>query len=334
MRTLPSSLRAALLGVTGWVLAGAISPSPAHADDVADAKDLFARGRELRGHGQCAEAIPLFRKAFGLYPAGLGSIRNIAECEESLGHFASARRAWLDLKRELITHTDSKYEGWSQDAEEAAARLRPKLARVTIEVDGAAGLALPGDAVSVTMNGEPLPANLVGTVLDRDPGHYVVRATSPRAAAFDERALDLAAGDEQRLVLHLAITAPGVEQPTAAGTAGLISAPTRRALGWVALGLGGASLVGAGVSALVFKGASDEVEQQCPNNHCLASSEPSVQPIADRGRTAATLVNVLLPAGAVLAAGGIALVLTSRTERTQAALVLTPSGAFVRGELW
>jgi hypothetical protein len=62
----------------------------AWADPPAEAKELFAHGRESRLRGDCAGAIPLFQKAADVYPAGLGSLRNIAECEETLGRYAAA----------------------------------------------------------------------------------------------------------------------------------------------------------------------------------------------------------------------------------------------------
>ena len=94
-------------------------PRVARADAVSDAKDLFTRGRELRTQGDCRNAVGVFRKAYELYPEGLGSLRNLAECEESLGHFASSRRAWLDLSRALLTFPDRKYDGWDKDATDA-----------------------------------------------------------------------------------------------------------------------------------------------------------------------------------------------------------------------
>ena len=108
----------------------------AQADPVSDAKDLFTRGRELRTRGDCAGAVPLFRKAYELYPEGLGSLRNLAECEESLGHFASSRRAWLDL--EARAPHDGRQEvrrAGTRTPIEAAARLAPKLATLTIDVN-------------------------------------------------------------------------------------------------------------------------------------------------------------------------------------------------------
>src|ERR1700761_8656544 len=94
------STRVAWLFAT-TAIATTLPPRAARADSAAEAKELFGHARELRGHGDCAGAVPLFRKAYEMYPAGLGSLRNLAECEESLQKFASARHAWLDLKQAL-----------------------------------------------------------------------------------------------------------------------------------------------------------------------------------------------------------------------------------------
>src|SRR5690349_12017541 len=116
------------------VLVSATMSRPAHADSESDAKDLFQRGRDKRQQGDCNGATVLFRKAIKIYPNGLGSIRNLAECEEQLGHFASSRRAWLDLKRAMITApNDPKYDGWDKDADDAATRLAPKVATVIVD---------------------------------------------------------------------------------------------------------------------------------------------------------------------------------------------------------
>src|SRR5579872_5553668 len=97
----------------GWLLVGlSLTPRGARADAPSDARDLFDRARKIRGEGDCASAVALFREAYAVYPPGLGSLRNVAECEQALGHFALARRAWLDLGRAASTSTERKYEGW------------------------------------------------------------------------------------------------------------------------------------------------------------------------------------------------------------------------------
>src|SRR5580658_8776712 len=85
-------------------LVATLCESPARAQPAADAQHLFSQGRELRLHGDCAAAVVVFRKTLEVYPERLGSLRNIAECQEALQKYASARHSWLDLKRALITN--------------------------------------------------------------------------------------------------------------------------------------------------------------------------------------------------------------------------------------
>jgi hypothetical protein len=157
-----------------------------HADAESDAKDLFARGRDLRSKNDCAGAVPLFRKASKIYPQGLGSLRNVAECEEQIGHWASSRRAWLDLKRALIAlpAPDAKYDGWDKDSDDAASRLAPKVATVFVDVivktPEGEGPANERSGVELLVNGESLGTNLVGTPLERDPGNYRIRVRRRR----------------------------------------------------------------------------------------------------------------------------------------------------------
>lgn len=106
---------------------------PAAADVAAEAKESFDSARTLRLQGDCASAIPLFRKAFELYPVALGSLRNLAECEEALGNLTSAQRAWMVLGRALKTNPNPNYEGWEEDADQGTARTAAKLAALDID---------------------------------------------------------------------------------------------------------------------------------------------------------------------------------------------------------
>jgi hypothetical protein len=304
----------------------------ARADATGDAKDLFARGRALRQQGDCVAAVQAFRTAYALYPAGLGSLRNVAECEERLGHFASARRAWLDLKRALVGNDDRKYDSWSTDAEEAAAHLASKLATLVIEVEG------PEPQVSV--DGEPLDPKLLSTPLDRDPGRYTVRATAGHGGAAVEEAVDLVAGATRHVKLRppvLAIaTATGASTPgdpsismatSTARPADTSAPPPATTAGRILVGVGAASLVGAGISLVIRQSAAGDLDDACPTH---VGCSPSLQSTVDRGNTASVLFDVLGVAGVACVAGGVALVLTSR-HAAPAAVSLSPSGLAVSG---
>lgn len=254
--------------IAGMALGCAVTPALAHADPTTDAKDLFERGRTLRAHDDCADAIPLFRRALEAYPAGLGSLRNIAECQESLGQFTLARRAWIELGQTLEARGDLRYEprydGWADDCRQSAERLAPQAASEESKAD--------------------------------------------RSREADRHAQ--------------------------AGT-------TRRSMGWVALGVGSAGLVGAGISWLVRQSALDDID------HAGCSSGPDgslvcagvsgsvrteVESASDRGKTASTAATVFLVTGLVGLGTGLVLVATSRARSTPTVgLFLSPTGASVVG---
>ncbi|MBX3229834.1 MAG: hypothetical protein KIT84_05825 [Labilithrix sp.] len=303
----------------------------AYADPQSDAKDLFQKGREHRENNDCGSAAPLFRKAWTVYPAGLGSLRNLAECEETLGHFASARRAWLDLKRALITAPpDQKYEGWDKDADDAAARLKPKVASFVVDVivsspEGEAP-ATEKSGVELSVNGEPVAGTLVGTPLERDPGNYVIRAAHKDAQPV-EQTVALSAGDNPRVTLRLTIVPPPpppvvVEEDHS----------TRRTVGWVVAGVGAASLVASGVTFLLYQSDKSTIADNCENNVCPRT--PDNESAADRGPTMGVLTSILFPVGLVGVGAGLALVLTSGSSNKTAAPTIrfTPSlGGFRLG---
>jgi hypothetical protein len=320
---------------------GLFTPCVAHADPVSDAKDLFTRGRELRAKGDCAGAVPLFRKAIDLYPSGLGSVRNLAECEEQLGHYASARRAWVDLKRALLTIDDKKYEGWSQDAEAGAARLAPKLATLTVDVSYATpdGQAALSKGVTVTLDGEMLASELVGTALERDPGRHVVRVAGDRVQEPQQKAVDLVAGDNKHVALRVVVKSPSLPESTPPGndtipaahpTEGAVNedtGSTSRTLAWVAISVGAASLVGAGVSLGLRQSALSDAERDCGPSWptCPPGAQRLVDSDVSRGQTASTMVTVLSIVGAVGLTTGIVLLATSHGHSQQSRLIITPT---------
>jgi hypothetical protein len=319
----------------GAAIACGLVPGVAHADPVSDAKDLFTRGRELRTRGDCANAVGAFRKAYELYPEGLGSLRNLAECEESLGHFASSRRAWLDLSRALLTFPDKKYEGWDKDATEAAARLAPKLATLTIDLNvvGPGGEGVPARGVDVTLDGEKLAASLVGTPLERDPGVHVVKVTGDHVQGPVQRAVDLASGDAKRVALRVVVTPDKPAEPEVPGATPLPATPppadddaararaTKRTIGWTAIGVGAAGLVGAGISLGIRQSALGSVNSSCPlHTECPTTLQPTVS----RGQAASTAFDVLGILGVVGVGGGVVLLATSGHTQ-QARLVVTPT---------
>lgn len=293
----------------------------ARADAESDAKDLFVRGRELRTKNDCATALPLFRKAYEIWPKGLGSLRNVAECEEQLQHWAGARRAWLEIKRQLLVPpalNNPKYEGWDKDAEEANVRLKPRIASVVVDVtiksDEGEQPATSQSGVEIFVNGESIGMKLVGLPLERDPGPSKIKAKLGEAVV--EQQVTLAPGENPHV--KLTIVVKGTPKPPPPGDSGAVAvdsgAATRRTIGWIVTGVGGAVLLGGGVTFVLRQGAVSDVEDKCPTK---TNCDPSLKDTVDKGKTMSTLTTVLVPVGAVGVAAGLFLVLTSKDAPSQ-----------------
>jgi hypothetical protein len=185
----------------------------------------------------------------------------------------------------------------------------------------------------VTINGEPLAPKLVGVPLDFDPGRYLVLARGADGVERDEQIVDLAPGDAKHVTLRVSVAA-AVPASLALGTGGSRPATgseaTWRTAGWVAAGIGAASLVGAGVSLAFYQSAHDALDRRCPN-YQTQPCDPSLQPILHEGRTASTLFNVLGSVGLLGIGAGAATIAIRPGHDVSAALVLAPTGLWADG---
>jgi hypothetical protein len=282
-------------------------------------------------------------------PTGLGSLRNIAECEESLGQFSSARRTWLDLKQAVLTSTDKKYEGWNNDAEQAVGRLVPKLASLTIDVKvtGTHGETdLPPDGVEVTVNGDALAAPLFGTAFEHDPGSFAIRAAGAQVVEPQEKLVQLNPSEAQRIELDVMVTTPAPSPPIAppAPVSGSLDNPppppprnekTRKLLGWTAVGVGAAGIVGAAITLGMRQSALSSIHSICgtDDNSCSMAHQNDVQGAESRGKTTSTLFSVFGLVGIVGLAGGVVLLETVPSSRgARTSLVLSPGALDLRGK--
>jgi hypothetical protein len=317
-QTLAALCTAALLGAP-------TSPAWASGPEE-DAKTFFAQGREFRSSGKYAEAVIAFRRALDIYPEGLGSLRNIAECEESLSLFASARRDWWDLRRAALQSTEAKYQGWEQDAEARYRALANKVAKLTIKVTGRTL-----DRVRVLVDGKPVDPRLVGVELERDLGLHTIEAFYGGAAPVS-RKVDLRSGAQTVVVLDIPPEHAGTQATKKSG-ATLVPTTTApppsgmRTAGFVALGVGGAGAVATAIAIGIRTGALSGIEDGCPKYEtemCPHTLEGNY----NTGRTASTLVNVF--GGVAIAGAGagiVLLVIGSSEPATEPAPTGSPSAS-------
>ncbi len=296
-------MRSSSLVPFALIVASLVSAAPARADD---SETFFAQGRMLRAGKKCAEAIVAFRRALDLKPQGLGSLRNVAECEVELGQFASARASYWNLRRAVLQSNDPKYEGWDRDAEEAYKKLEPKVARLTVKLTG-----VSPERATVSIDGKPLDPRLLGVELERDLGPHTIEAAYGGVTPLSEKRT---LGPGAHEVVTLEIPAPkagerGAPPPPPVTPADTGSRSVRNA-GIAMVTLGALGAVGLGVSVAMRQSALAAFSGCAPS---YTGCDPSLQGELTKGQTSSTLVFVFTGVAiAGLGAGIPLLVIGSR----------------------
>jgi hypothetical protein len=237
------------LGLVAFVLALGSSYSPdarAQSKDPAAAEALFREGRSLSDAGDIAGACAKFRESDRLDPA-VGTTFNIADCEERLGHVATAWTLFDEVAQRLPTSDKRRAV-----AEKRATALEPRLPKLSLRLLAGA----PADA-TVTRDGVALGTASLGTPLPVDPGEHLVIVSAPGHAAkpfkliiseHEIRSLEVDAGP-------VSVTAPEVRP----NVTPLTVPPTEpehhsKTLGYVLGGVGVAGFItGAVAGALVLQ---------------------------------------------------------------------------------
>lgn len=168
--------------MTRWIVfAVSLAISAAgHASPAAE--KLFQDGKAFMKEGKLAEACDAFRRSSELEPR-VGTLLNLANCEEKRGHFAVAWSTFIEARALAKRQNDER----ADEADKRAAALAPKLSYLTIKV------AERPPALVVKRNSADVPAAELDHEVPVDPGSYAVEASAPGHAAF-KRSIDIALG--------------------------------------------------------------------------------------------------------------------------------------------
>jgi hypothetical protein len=208
-RVLPAAL---------WVvgLVSVPSVSAAQSDEQrAAARSLATEGATAFNEGRFKDSVDLFNKAESLMHAP-PHLLFLARSHVKLGQLVRAREAYLKIVKETLAANAPKAFRDAQVTAEAEVReVEPKIASLTIRVEGADGAT----DVAVMVDGVALPGVLVGVAQPIDPGTHRIEAGATGFRAPSEP-VTLAEGEKKTIVLRL--------QP-APGAAPLVAAPAAAA---------------------------------------------------------------------------------------------------------
>lgn len=301
--------------VCAVLLAGPARAEPNEADR-ATARALALEGHAALERKDFAAAADRFGRADTLVHAPT-LVVDWARALQGLGRFVEAHEKYELVLREGVDSTAPK--SWLRALEEAKKELgtlKPRLAWVTVVLKD------PPDA-RVTLDGVVVPPAAVGVKRAADPGFPEVTVSAPGYESF-KQTVSVGPGEEKLLEVSL----KKLPETAAASTATTDAyrprhkSDTRRVLSYVALGVGGASLVAAGVTTGLALRKRSALKDECQGEVCRSSSQSKI----DTYHTYGTISAVTLAVGAVGLGTGLVLLLTEpkADDRASAAFTVHP----------
>jgi tetratricopeptide (TPR) repeat protein len=297
-------LAAAALGVTS---------ATARADDSAAADALFQQAKTLTEQKRWAEACPKFEASYKL-DRTLGTLLNLADCEEHLEHLAGAWAHWGEAV-ELAGKAGDKRADFAAGHRAA---LTPRLPMIRIDASA------EKTTLEVYRDGVKIDPAAYAVPLPSDPGKHVITA---RRGAETLAQREVVAREASTVVVTLDLAA--IEK--AAAPPAPVGAPqsSNRTAGFVVGGIGVATVAAAGaleIAAIVSKGAAG-APGACVNKVCTPSGIDAI----NKARTLATAGQWVGIGGILVSAVGVTLVLTAPRPAARPPLTVTgwatPTGA-------
>jgi hypothetical protein len=256
------------------------------------ATDLFDRGVKLMAEGKCADgpadaakckqALDSFRRAYQIYPAALGALRNAAYIEKGLGMIASAARDFREVARKAPLDPKPERQAWAEYARKEADELSPRIPHLIVSV--------PADApkgTKVVLDGTALAEPAWGTSLDVDPGTHSIHAEAPGRATFESR---VSVAEKETKTFAIVLDADTSVAPPTTTSRGSITAP---------LIVSGIGLVGVGVGLGFGYAAMKKKDDACGGTKLC---DPSG---LDDGRKLANTSSIVTGVGAAVLVGGL-----------------------------
>lgn len=287
------------------------APGVARAQESAAAQRLFAEGRVLLDKGDVEPACARFEESRALDQSAVGTLLNLAICNERRGRLASA---WLQLS-EVISVSRATRPDRVALADERIRAVEPRLSKLAVKVPPEA--QVPGLVVSV--DGKPRPPSSFGTFIAIDGGEHVITASAQGYATYttkvnapvEKGSLEISIPKLERVAIEPVQPPPQQTAPVTPPVLG-VPAPAEPSsvatTGWIVAAGGIVALaVGTGFGIAVLSGA-DNVRDESRSTE--ARNEDYKRLLAQ-----SWISNVSLPVGAVLTGVGAFLVLTSKPSR-------------------
>ncbi len=235
-----------------WVLCW-VNLAAANEADAAAAEVLFQEGRQALAAEDYDKACLNFEESLRLQVA-VGTVMNLATCEEKRGRFASSWERWQQALG-LLERNDRRRDF----AEQRAAVMVKNVSRLTLSPH-----ADWAEKLVITSGGVRLGKASYGQALPVDPGERLITVESEGHRARSYR-VTLKPGEQRTLIVE-----PGpAEKATGTSNESTESAgQTQKILAFTLAGVGVAGLGTAIVTAALLPGQQARVDENCQAKRC------------------------------------------------------------------
>lgn len=300
------------------LLGAAFTAATVRADpeQVATARQLAIQGIDAVENGRCQDGAPLLERAESLHHASV-HLQYLARCRVNDGKLVAATELWRRIIRDGAPPDASPaVKAALAEANTELARTLPRLASTTMKS------AQAYDQLSLTLDGAPLPADIIGAPQIVDPGAHDLVAKAPGFAPWTKH-WTVAEGGAATFTIALE---PGTSDAVAAGGSSPVDSGANEnpawitPTGWVTASVGAATLIAGTVTWLARNNRRSDLEHNCPGQVCTVSAYKTAADMDSakssvQGLTTAT--NVLMISGAVVLAGGVTLIVVGGHDKTE-----------------
>lgn len=292
--------------IVGWFAGPALAaalialPVRAGADPRIDKADqLFAEGKALLA-SNLIQACDKFEESLQYNPAAIGTLLNVALCDEKLGKVASALAKFTEARDHAKEQNLAEHV---RAAEDHIATLTPSVPHLALQ------LTEPLPDTTILVDSRVIARDAIADIAI-DPGERVITVSAPDRLPHRETIV-IAKGEHRTVVI------PALSRSVTVTS-------SRRRIGQIATITGGAAF-GASIGLALY--GSHLRQQQLDDHHCApnggggTSCDPTGQSATTRARTYGNVATVVGVVGLATAAAGAVLWITAPRSTPTVALV-------------
>jgi hypothetical protein len=276
--------------------------------------------------GDWAKAQDLIDRAYKLVPAPSISIWQ-ARILAKMGKLIEANERYeLTRRTDLPADAPDAFRAAVTEASDEVEALRPRIPKIRVRV---AGRGADSPSLVVTLDGKPVPAELIGVLRTINPGHHALEARVPGLATA-QLEVDVAERERKDVVLVLEPASADATPTIAVGERAPESGwPARKTWGIVATGIGVAGVATGIGFALAARSDKSKLDDACDGDRC----PPSARDDLDSFRSKATIAWIGYGVGAAGLATGAVLLFAMHDSPPKTGVVpfLGPGSAGVVG---